>query len=151
MRWIIAIILALAPLSVSAEEKTWLCLLDKATGFIFKNGEWKQGPFDTSLRFLLKQSGDTWTWAKFGESRSVSCTPWEPVGYVAECRDDVQGFTGPDAPLCGLICTGRNRFEYTHINLKSLQFTVSIPGGWVNTPSEKPDTPILALGTCALL
>ena len=132
LKWLILI---LAFTSLSANAETYLCVADKATGFVKEGNEWSESHFREDRKFTLKkESYGVWRWTQIGRKGGLTC----PVK-----KDD----KGNDFPIVGCQLA---TFEYLIFNKMSLQFIFSTPGGYA-IPAYGDDTTVMAVGKCSPL
>ena len=124
----IAVAVASAPSSIP-KGKSWLCAMDKLTGFSYANETWKISSFTADQKYIVKQKqnseGDTtYHWTALGDT----------VG--AECREQ----------WLMLVC----ELDYqVRFNTETLRFQFVNNGGFVAGWDDNKDNPAIGIGRCA--
>jgi hypothetical protein len=131
LKWLILI---LAFTSLSANAKTYLCIADKATGFVKEGNEWNTTHFRVDGKYTLKrEDAKSWRWTQIGEEFGDSC----PV------RRDSKG-----KEKAVLSCD--SFFYHLFFNQNTLRFMLARPAGYIY-PKLDPDTPVMEIGKCSPL
>ena len=128
------LILILAFTSLSANAETYLCVADKATGFVKEGNEWNTAHFREDRKFSLKkETWGHWTWTQIGDQFGLSC----PVQ-----KDN----KGKERKIfsCDLV------WDFLVFNKDSLRFMYFKAGGYL-LPGLGDDTPVTAIGKCSPL
>jgi len=129
----------------SAETERWLCVAEKATGYIFSDltTRWERAAFKASDKYLVAPGPPK---------------PDQPVQYLVrkigdpsyvylKCRDFVGDMLHCESPLLFLPF-----YESFSFNTKTLRYVYTFTGSWLK---EKPegggDTPLIELGKCSPL
>ena len=57
MKYILAVLVMTFSMQSTADN--WLCITDKATGFILKNGSWESGNFTSGDKYMIKEASQS--------------------------------------------------------------------------------------------
>ena len=141
---------AFALLPALAWGEGYICAADMATGFAYRNGDWRQTEFKPVEKFVVRRSTQVER-PGMSELWGIPDAKWTVVELgketpAAGCSDDFKA-NGD------LSCHGALRIEF-RMNKNSLRFLYSYLGGyWDSTPgnesSESKDTPAIAIGKCS--
>ncbi len=142
MRALFGLVFVVFSVGVAAQDTSYLCMADQATGFRFDKTtkKWSAATFDVSSdKYIVARSKDesyTWVVTKVGDD--------QPLFY---CKDNI----GADDQI--LDC---NLFDPSfHFDVRTLRFTAIRVQGYI-VPSghgrnEGDAEPLMEIGTCAPL
>ena len=144
MRTLALFVLALAQftsLAANADETSYICVADSATGFLFQNGEWRSQHFRTDSKFIVRpgndsipERGDPWVVVRLGETYSIArCDGFDAEsGWLNSCS----GWLGD-----------------LKFNRKTLKYLRTYTAGYVNADpgKENDNNPLIEIGRCSAM
>jgi len=142
MRALLGLVFIVFSVGAGAQDKSYLCMADQATGFRFDKTtkKWSAANFNVSNdKYIVARSKDasyTWVVTKVGDD--------QPLFY---CKDDI----GEVDQF--LLC---NLFDPSfHFDVKTLRFTAIRVHGYIvpsgNGRNEGDAEPLMEIGKCAPL
>lgn len=136
-RLAIALVCLLAMQSAYAQEdKKWICVADKGTGFRFEHGQWQMVNFNViDHKFIVSKKKGLDGVVKYHATR-VGKT------YGTPCNDNKLNEYGY------LFC--RSIVEY-RINTRALRYLSVYPVGYYDGEDNNKNTPNIVIGKCSPL
>jgi hypothetical protein len=145
--FVAALILALTPPPALAQEKTWLCVVEKVTGFGYLDGHWESidFTFDTGFpaRYLLQGNETKWVWKNWGKDTGQKCDFIHDPVVLEKGLLSLSALAKSESLHCDAPQGGR-----VTVNLLQKFFEVYQPGYWTGNTD---DISIISIGTCAPL
>ena len=137
MKYILAVLVMVFSMQSSADS--WLCIADKATGFILENGSWGSSDFKGGDAYMIEEAddfiknpGEIYSVYSFKfDSHSYRCGDFESSNGMLICDGIVPGGTFKYNPSTGHFLM-TNTFGYVHGNR----------GGF-------SDPPVMMIGKCS--
>lgn len=123
-----ALALFIATTSGAASAESYLCVVEKVTGFFLKNNDWVHTRFKDGGKWLISlENGGKAT--EFGRE------------YSLFDNEDCQTFT--------TFISCHNNFGHMKMATDTLRFSTSYTHGFVDGTENNDNTPTISIGTCA--
>ena len=129
----VVFLVGLLPLhaAIAQETRTWVCTMNKATGFIFKDGSWVSTDFVANGKFIIRGIQIEQNHVIRYQLRSADSEFWSP------CNVDHE-FISCEFPTEVVFDT------------RTLRFLWSYRVGYIDGRDDNQNTPAIGIGTCSL-
>lgn len=134
--------IGLTPVFVDTDVRGYLCIAEKATGFIFRNSEWVPSVFDVNdAKYIFTARDGKWLWKKTGEPGQEK--------YPQFCAEHASGYFD-----CEFM------YRKVSFNKQTLRFQIYMEGSYVihdelkrelESGSRTNNATYLEIGTCTIL
>jgi len=128
----VLILIGFLPLhsAVAQESHTWVCSLDKVTGFIFKDGNWVSTDFAANSKFIIRGIETKRSRGTIYQLRSAESENWS----ACDVDDEYVSCPFPTEVL---------------FDTRTLRFLWSYRAGYIDGRDDNQNSPAIGIGTCA--
>ncbi len=121
----LVILSLLFPAALIAEERTYICSAEEATGYDYTNGRWLRERFRPDAKYQVKYSDSAWS----------------VYEYQTESESDICELMDEDVLKCEI------NGEFI-MNFSTLKFSVTNTAPYVHSTRRNRESVILVLGEC---
>jgi hypothetical protein len=148
MKYILAVLVM--TFSMHSNADSWLCIMDKATGFNLENGSWKLAKFkfEAGDKYMIKETDAIGT--RFGSVYQVHRFGSNTPSWL--CGDFGSNEDAKELLVCDGYAVPGDTFKY---NPRTGHFLATHTNGYVHNKFSadgvSTDTPIVMIGKCSKL